>query len=66
MDIPQLLLDLGVVAGILLFGLLAVVPVWLDREAGSDAQRLDTQRQPRGGFPTSGPISRTVTSPMSA
>jgi hypothetical protein len=30
MDLTQLLLDLLVLAGILLFGLLAVVPLWLE------------------------------------
>ncbi len=64
MDITQLLLDLAVLGGTALFALLAVVPLWLDREARG-SQRLATQRQPRGGFPVSGPISRTATSPMS-
>lgn len=65
MTIFQLLLDLAVLAGIALFGLLAVVPLWLDRDAGEGQCFGDTQRQPRGGFPASGPISRTMTSPMS-
>jgi hypothetical protein len=70
MDLTQLLLDLLVLAGVLLFGLLAVVPLWLegrsrDRQPAQRARLGLTQRQPRGGLPTSGPISRTMTSPIS-
>lgn len=64
MDTPQLLLGLAVLAGVALFALLAVVPLWLERDVRTP-QRLVTQRQPRGGLPVSGPISRTATSPMS-
>lgn len=65
MDLLQLLIDLGVLAGILLFGVLAVVPLWLDGQAQAAQRFGDTQRHPRGSLPGSGPISRTFTSPMS-
>lgn len=65
MDLTQLIVDLGVLAGITLFGLLAVVPLWLDGRPGPRQRFGETQRQPRGSLPGSGPISRTLTSPMS-
>lgn len=33
MTITQLLIDTAVIAGVLLFAVLAVVPLWLEREA---------------------------------
>ena len=36
MDITQLLITVGAVVGIILIGLLAVIPAWLDRPGGRD------------------------------
>lgn len=64
MDLTQLLTDLLVIAGVLLFATLAIVPLWIEHAAAEPQPRRVNQRQPRGGFPTTGPISRTFTSPM--
>ena len=46
MDITQLLITAGAVVGIILIGLLAVIPAWLDRPGGRD------QAEPNPPAPT--------------
>ena len=41
MDITQLLITVGAVVGIILIGLLAIIPAWLDRPSGRDQPEPD-------------------------
>ena len=41
MDITQLLITAGAIVGIILIGLLAVIPAWLDRPGGRDQAEPD-------------------------
>jgi hypothetical protein len=52
MDITQLLITVGAVVGIILIGLLAIIPALLDRPGGRD------QAEPDPSAPTSPPAER--------
>jgi hypothetical protein len=52
MDITQLLITAGAVVGIILIGLLAVIPAVLDRPGGRD------QAEPDPTDPTAPPVDR--------
>ena len=57
MDIAQLLITVGAVVGIILIGLLAIIPAWLDRPSGRDQPEPDptapapppADRRPKNG-----------------
>ena len=57
MDITQLLITAGAVVGIILIGLLAVIPAVLDRPAGRD------QAEPDPPAPTTPPAEAPTTPP---
>ena len=46
MDITQLLITAGAIVGIILIGLLAVIPALLDRPAGPDQAEADATPTP--------------------
>lgn len=49
MDISQLLITIGAVVGVVLIGLLAVVPSLLDRPGGRDRIEPDVTAPPKPG-----------------
>ena len=52
MDITQLLITVGAVVGIILIGLLAIIPALLDRPGGRD------QAEPDPSAPTPPPVEQ--------
>ena len=52
MDITQLLITVGAIVGIVLIGLLAIIPAWLDRPSGRD------QPEPAPPAPTPPPADQ--------
>jgi hypothetical protein len=52
MDITQLLISVGAVVGIILIGLLAIIPALLDRPGGRD------QAEPESSAPTPPPAEQ--------